>query len=55
MTLAVDETLTQNHRVNDLKFGMFLSFCSQKMLVIIAGIYKRLVRIATREKSDRTA
>ena len=40
-------------RVNVLKFWTLFSF-QNKMLVIRAGIYKMLVRIANRETSDQT-
>ena len=42
--------------VNDLKFQTFYSFCFLlKMLVIMAGIHKMLVRIAKDEDPDQAA
>ena len=41
--------------INVLKFDTLFSFCSNKILVITAGVHKMVVRIANREGSDQTA
>ena len=41
--------------IDVLKFGTLFSLSSNKMVVIIAGIHKILVRIANREDPDQTA